>query len=113
MTAPIRVDLTAKDVSTARQLGATDTVDATAVDDVVAAVRELSGGGVDYSFEAIGRKDTAEQAFNMLDLGGTATVTLQTTHRYYGGSAPAAGPAPAQTASPAPAPSPPVKGGGQ
>lgn len=42
-------------------------------------------------------------------LGGTATVTLQTTHRYYGGPAPGAGPAPAR----APAAAPPSKGGGQ
>ena len=41
---------------------------------MVAAVKELTDGGVDYSFEAIGLKETAEQAFNMLDLGGTATV---------------------------------------
>ena len=34
-------------------------------------------------------------------LGGTATVTLQTTHRYYGGAAPPAG---APAAAPAPAP---------
>ena len=40
----------------------------------VAAVKELSRGGVDYSFEAIGLKATSEQAFNMLDRGGTATV---------------------------------------
>ena len=38
------------------------------------AVKELSGGGVDYSFEAIGKKATAEQAFSMLDIGGTATI---------------------------------------
>src|SRR6478609_3133869 len=49
-------------------------VNAGEVDDVVGAVKELSGGGVDYSFEAIGLKATSEQAFNMLDLGGTATV---------------------------------------
>ena len=40
-------------------------------------------------------------------LGGTPTVTLQTTHRYYGGAAPAQGAAPA----PAPAPNP-APGGG-
>lgn len=39
-------------------------------------------------------------------LGGTATVTLQTTHRYYGGPAAAPGGAPA------PAPAPAVPGGG-
>jgi S-(hydroxymethyl)glutathione dehydrogenase/alcohol dehydrogenase len=68
------VDVSDEKLATARQLGGTDTVNATAVDDVVEAVKELTGGGVDYSFEAIGRKDTSEQAFNMLDLGGTATV---------------------------------------
>jgi len=61
-------------LETARQLGGTDLVNASEVDDVVAAVKELSGGGVDYSFEAIGLKATSEQAFNMLDLGGVATV---------------------------------------
>ena len=35
---------------------------------------ELTGGGVDHAFEAIGLKATAEQAFNMLRKGGTATV---------------------------------------
>lgn len=39
-------------------------------------------------------------------LGGTATVTLQTTHRYYGGATPAPGTPPAQ------APAPPAPGGG-
>jgi Zn-dependent alcohol dehydrogenase len=33
-----------------------------------------TGGGVEYSFEAIGLKVTAEQAFGMLKNGGTATV---------------------------------------
>ena len=35
---------------------------------------EMTGGGVQYSFEAIGLKATAEQAFQMLRRGGTATV---------------------------------------
>ena len=42
--------------------------------EVVEQVRELTGVGVDYSFEAIGKKETAEQAFEMLDRGGTATI---------------------------------------
>ena len=29
---------------------------------------------MEYSFEAIGLKETAEQAFEMLEIGGTATV---------------------------------------
>jgi S-(hydroxymethyl)glutathione dehydrogenase / alcohol dehydrogenase len=68
------VDVSDAKLETARQLGGTDLVNAKQVDDVVAAVKELTDGGVDYSFEAIGLKETAEQAFNMLDLGGTATV---------------------------------------
>ena len=34
----------------------------------------MTGGGVEYSSEAIGLKVTAEQAFGMLAKGGTATV---------------------------------------
>jgi S-(hydroxymethyl)glutathione dehydrogenase/alcohol dehydrogenase len=68
------VDVVDAKLDTARHLGATATVNAAETDDVVAAVRDVSGGGVDYSFEAIGRKATAEQAFQMLDVGGTATL---------------------------------------
>ena len=42
--------------------------------DPVKAVREMTGGGVHYSFEALGTKTTAEQAFQMLRGGGTATI---------------------------------------
>ena len=70
----IVVDVSEAKLEMAQQLGGTDLVNASTVDDVVAAVKELSDGGVDYSFEAIGLKETAEQAFKMLDIGGTATV---------------------------------------
>ena len=55
------------------ELGATHVVNAS-VDDVVAAVKELTGGGVHHSFEAVGLKLTAEQAYEMLRNGGQATV---------------------------------------
>jgi len=42
--------------------------------DPVEQVRGLTGGGVEYAFEAIGLKKTAEQAFAMLRNGGTATI---------------------------------------
>jgi S-(hydroxymethyl)glutathione dehydrogenase / alcohol dehydrogenase len=42
--------------------------------DAVEAVKELTGGGAHYTFEAIGLKVTAEQAFNMLRNGGLATI---------------------------------------
>jgi S-(hydroxymethyl)glutathione dehydrogenase/alcohol dehydrogenase len=69
----IAVDTVSTKLEIARQLGATDTVDASA-GDPVAQVRELTGGGVHHSFEAIGLKQTAEQAYQMLRNGGTATV---------------------------------------
>ena len=35
---------------------------------------EMSNGGVEFSFEALGKKETAEQCFEMLCPGGVATV---------------------------------------
>ena len=69
----IAVDTVPAKLELARRLGATDTVDASTVDPV-AAVRELTNGGADYSFEAIGKKTTVEQAYAMVRQGGTATV---------------------------------------
>lgn len=69
----VAVDISADKLALARDMGATHTVDARAVD-AVEAVRALTDGGVDYAFEAIGRRETAEQAFAALAPGGTATV---------------------------------------
>jgi S-(hydroxymethyl)glutathione dehydrogenase/alcohol dehydrogenase len=69
----IAVDRLASKLELARTFGATDTVDASA-GDAVAAVQELTGGGVDHAVEAIGLKVTAEQAFAMTGKGGTATI---------------------------------------
>jgi S-(hydroxymethyl)glutathione dehydrogenase / alcohol dehydrogenase len=69
----IAVDRVPVKLELARQFGATDTVDAAELD-AVAAVVEMTGGGVHHAFEAIGLKATAEQAFSMLRSGGTATV---------------------------------------
>jgi S-(hydroxymethyl)glutathione dehydrogenase / alcohol dehydrogenase len=69
----IAVDRVPVKFELAKQFGATDTVDASA-DDPVKAVMEMTGGGVDHAFEAIGLKATAEAAYGMLKSGGTATV---------------------------------------
>ncbi len=69
----IAVDRVDAKLDLACQLGATDTVNASTAD-AVQEVIGLTGGGVHYSFEAIGLKVAAEQAFNMLRPGGTATV---------------------------------------
>ncbi len=70
----IAIDMIPSKLELAKQLGATDGVDASA-GDPVEQVKELTGGaGVEYSFEAIGLKKAAEQAYAMLEIGGTATV---------------------------------------
>ncbi|HJQ07263.1 MAG TPA: Zn-dependent alcohol dehydrogenase [Nocardioides sp.] len=69
----IAIDTNNQRLTDALGFGATATVNA-AETDSVEAVRELTGGGVDYSFEAIGYAATVEQAFAMLGPGGTATV---------------------------------------
>jgi S-(hydroxymethyl)glutathione dehydrogenase/alcohol dehydrogenase len=69
----IAVDKFEGKLAMAKRFGATHTVDASS-SDPIDEIRKLTGGGVDYSFEAIGLKVAAEQAFNALKPGGTATV---------------------------------------
>jgi S-(hydroxymethyl)glutathione dehydrogenase/alcohol dehydrogenase len=69
----IAIDTRASKLELAQICGATDLVNASEVDPVKH-IKDLTGGGVEYSFEAIGLKVTAEQAFNMLAKGGTATI---------------------------------------
>ena len=57
----------------AKRFGATDVVDANE-GDVVKRIVEMTGGGVQYSFECIGLKITAEQSFSCLRSGGCATL---------------------------------------
>ncbi|MBN2204597.1 MAG: Zn-dependent alcohol dehydrogenase [Thermoleophilia bacterium] len=72
----IAVDIVAAKLEAAKAFGATDVVNSVS-DDPVAAVRELSGGGVDYVFECIGLAETCEQATAMLGFGGTTVVVGQ------------------------------------
>jgi S-(hydroxymethyl)glutathione dehydrogenase/alcohol dehydrogenase len=69
----IAVDTVESKFAKAKELGATHTVNAKN-DDPVKAIRTLTGGGADYSFEAIGLKIAAEQCFECIRAGGTATV---------------------------------------
>ena len=69
----IALDTLPEKLEVAKTMGATDTI-LVGNDDPVQAVRELTGGGVEYSFEALGLKATAEQSFAMLKPGGTATI---------------------------------------
>jgi S-(hydroxymethyl)glutathione dehydrogenase/alcohol dehydrogenase len=69
----IAVDIHDHKLETAFELGATHTVNS-ATKDALKEIREITNGGVDYAFEAIGLKTAAEQCFEALRAGGTATV---------------------------------------
>jgi S-(hydroxymethyl)glutathione dehydrogenase/alcohol dehydrogenase len=67
------IDMAPSKDNLAREFGATDFICA-ADTDAVKAVLDLTSGGVDHSFEAVGLSKTAEQAFGMLKRGGTANI---------------------------------------
>jgi len=69
----IAVDMSPAKDNLARHFGATDFVNG-ADADAVKTVLDLTKGGVDHAFEAVGLGKTAEQAFGMLKRGGTAYI---------------------------------------
>jgi S-(hydroxymethyl)glutathione dehydrogenase/alcohol dehydrogenase len=69
----IAVDTAAWKLALAERLGATDGVNATE-ENPVARVVELTAGGVDYAFEAIGLPATVRQAVRMTRKGGTTIM---------------------------------------
>ena len=69
----VAVDVLAPKLELARRLGATHLVDASR-DDPVAAIRELTGGGADYTFEAVGSVAVIRQALEALGAGGALTI---------------------------------------
>jgi len=69
----IAIDIHDDKLTLAREFGATDGINGNDVDPVTAVI-EMTEGGVDYSFEALGRKETCEQAFDMLRPSGTACI---------------------------------------
>jgi alcohol dehydrogenase len=73
----IAVDLDAAKLNLARSLGASHAL--AAADDVVTAVRDLTGGGTDYSFEAAGHPDALATAYAATRRGGT-TVGIGLPH---------------------------------
>ena len=68
----IAIDVDPFKLELARQFGATDTLIGDA--NTAKQVMEMTKGGVHYSFECVGLKQTTEQSFSMLRQGGTATV---------------------------------------
>ncbi len=73
-TTVIAVDIDAKKLARATDLGATHTVDASA-SDPVEEIRKLTGGfGADVVIDAVGRPETYKQAFYARDLAGTVVL---------------------------------------
>lgn len=69
----IAVDVSSEKLELAKQLGATHTVNALE-EDVIERVKELSGGGVEFAFEALGSPLTLGQAVRILGEGGRAVA---------------------------------------
>jgi S-(hydroxymethyl)glutathione dehydrogenase / alcohol dehydrogenase len=69
----IAVDTNPVKLQLATKLGATDLVDPKD-GDPVARIIEMTKGGVHHAIECLGLKLTAEQSFQMLAVGGTATI---------------------------------------
>jgi len=69
----IAVDILDHKLDFTRRFGATDTVNARKVN-AVEAVRELSGGGVDFAFDAFGSAETISAAVDALRPNGTAVM---------------------------------------
>ncbi|MDR6636499.1 S-(hydroxymethyl)mycothiol dehydrogenase [Paenarthrobacter nitroguajacolicus] len=73
-TTIIAVDIDAKKLERAKELGATHTVDSSA-GDPIEEIRALTGGfGADVVIDAVGRPETYKQAFYARDLAGTVVL---------------------------------------
>ena len=66
----IAVDLVEEKLEFARNFGATHTVNASGNTDPVEVIRDLTQGGVDYAFDAIGVRQTCEQILPATKGGG-------------------------------------------
>jgi alcohol dehydrogenase len=69
----VAVDLNDEKLALARDLGATETINATDAD-AAGAIRELSGGGVDVGFEMAGSARAALLAFEVVKRGGSTVI---------------------------------------
>lgn len=70
----IAVDLNEERLAIARTLGAVESVNPAEVERVDKHIRQLTGGGVDIAFEAIGNPKTMTMAFGLLRRGGRLCI---------------------------------------
>jgi S-(hydroxymethyl)glutathione dehydrogenase / alcohol dehydrogenase len=69
----IAVDTNPVKLQLATKLGATDLINPRD-GDAVQRIKDMTKGGVHHAIECLGTKSTAEQSFQMLAIGGTATI---------------------------------------
>jgi len=69
----VAVDVRQNKLDYAVEFGATDAINASN-QDPVGLIHELTHGGADYAFEALGRSQTIRQAYDAVRPGGTAVV---------------------------------------
>jgi S-(hydroxymethyl)glutathione dehydrogenase/alcohol dehydrogenase len=72
----IGIDLNPKKFAMARQFGATDCIDPSTVANIAEAIVEMTGGGVDFSFECIGHVDVMGQALACAHKGWGQSVVI-------------------------------------
>jgi S-(hydroxymethyl)glutathione dehydrogenase/alcohol dehydrogenase len=72
----IGVDINPARAALGERFGMTDFIDARNVEDVSAAIIDLTDGGVDYSFECIGNVDTMRQALECCHKGWGESVII-------------------------------------
>jgi len=72
----IGIDQNPKKFTMARQLGAADCLDATSVPSIAEAVIEMTGGGVDFSFECIGNVEVMGQALACAHKGWGQSIVI-------------------------------------
>ena len=79
----IGIDTNPSKVPLATQFGMTDFLNPTEVDDVVAEIVAMTGGGVDYSFECIGNVQVMRQALECCHKGwGESCIGVAGAGRY-------------------------------
>src|SRR5215510_11533360 len=72
----IGIDTNPRKFALARSFGATDVLDPATTADIVAAIVELTDGGVDYSFECIGNVDVMGQALACTHKGWGQSIVI-------------------------------------
>ena len=70
----VAVDTVDAKLEMAKAFGATHTLNARTEENVVKALKKLTEGGADFSFECVGLGEIAAQAYGCLRKGGTAVV---------------------------------------